>query len=240
MKYFLILFLFVSANSFSQSKNLQLLNDSKDFTYNEIRLNAIQDHPDKKSSGLAMLFSFLLPGMGELYAGDYSTGKYYTAAEGVLWGTYIGINTYGNWVKDNYKSYAITNANISPDGKDDDYYARISEFLNIEDYNNEKLLNREFSEMYDVNTSYWKWESAGDRKNYRNMWVKGEQSFNSLRFVAGALIVNRVLSIINAIRTVNRHNKALEQEVSFNITSNVLYNPQNKPDGIQFNLITLF
>jgi hypothetical protein len=37
----------------------------------------------RKSPALAILYSILLPGMGELYAGDYSSGKYFTIADGV-------------------------------------------------------------------------------------------------------------------------------------------------------------
>ena len=63
--------------------------------------------PKKKNTGLAIVYSLLLPGMGELYAESYESGKYFTIAEGALWGTYIGINTYGNWQKDRYKSFAV-------------------------------------------------------------------------------------------------------------------------------------
>ncbi len=41
--------------------------------------------PSKKSVGLAAIYSLLLPGMGELYAEGFSSGKYFLIAEGVLW-----------------------------------------------------------------------------------------------------------------------------------------------------------
>ena len=106
----------------------------------------------KKSAGLAILYSLLLPGMGELYAGNYQSGKYFTIAETALWGTYIGINTYGNWQKDNYKKYAQTNGGVNPDGKDDDYYASIGSYKDIEQYNNDKSFERDFGAMYETST----------------------------------------------------------------------------------------
>jgi hypothetical protein len=35
--------------------------------------------------------------MGELYAESYTSGKYFTIAEGALWGVFIGMNSYANW-----------------------------------------------------------------------------------------------------------------------------------------------
>lgn len=176
--------------------------------------------PKKKNTGLAIIYSLLLPGMGELYAESYESGKYFTIAEGVLWGTYIGINTYGNWQKDRYKSFAAANGSVIPQGKDDDYFATISEYLSIEQYNNEKALERNFADMLDENKYFWKWTSE-DRKTYRSMWVSSEQSFNNLRFVVGALIINRIASAINAVRLVSAYNRRQAEELSWNISAGV-------------------
>ena len=135
----------------------------------------------------------MLPGMGELYADSYESGKYFTIAEGVMWGTYIGINTYGNWQKDRYKSFAAANGGVNVEGKDDDYFATISEYLSIEQFNNEKALERNFTEMLNENQYFWKWSSE-DRRTYRSMWVSSEQAYNNLRFVVGAMIINRIAS----------------------------------------------
>ena len=86
----------------------------------------------KKSAGLAILYSLLLPGMGELYADGYESGKYFTIAEGVLWGTYIGMSVHASNQEDNYKAYATANASINPSGKNDDYFAKIGEYQNID------------------------------------------------------------------------------------------------------------
>jgi len=176
--------------------------------------------PKKKSTGLAIIYSLLLPGMGELYAESYESGKYFTIADGILWGTYIGINTYGNWQEDRYKTYAEVNAGVNVQGKDDDYFSTISEYVSIEQYNDEKALERNFDEMLDENKYFWKWTSE-DRKTYRSMWVSSEQSYNSLRFVVGALIINRIASAINAVRLVSAYNRQQAEELSWNIFAGV-------------------
>jgi hypothetical protein len=187
----------------------------------------------KKNAGLAIIYSLLLPGMGELYAESYGSGKYFTIAEGALWAAYIGINSYGNWQKKRYKSFAIANGNVNPQGKDDEYFATISEYISIEQYNNEKALERNFIEMLDENEYYWKWTSE-DRKTYRSMWVSSEEAFNNLRFVVGALIINRIASAVNAVRLVSAYNKKQAEELSWNIYAGI-ENSVNLPNHFTIN-----
>src|ERR1035437_7779381 len=47
--------------------------------------------PPQKSKAWAGFFSAVLPGMGELYAGRYETGKFFTAGELLLWLGYAGM-----------------------------------------------------------------------------------------------------------------------------------------------------
>lgn len=166
----------------------------------------------KKNTGLAILYSLLLPGMGELYAEGYDSGIYFTIADGILWSTVIGMNVYGNWQEDRYKSYAKVHAGIDPDGKDKDFFATISAYSSIDDYNNEKAFERDFKSMLDKQKYYWNWNSNEDRRTYRNMWSSSEQTFNNIRFAVGGLILNRLISAINAVRFTSRYNKKIEDD----------------------------
>ncbi len=244
MKNILLFFILCSLPIFSQNnemKNLLVLknevktsleNPQKDIQY--VQSTEIK----KKKAGLALLYSLLLPGMGELYAESYSSGKYFTIAEGALWAVYIGMNTYGNWQKDRYKSYAQANAGVSTSGKSDNYFATIGDYLNLNEYNSAQALNGEFSKMYKT-TYNWEWPSDLDRKNYRSMWVSSEQTFNNFRFVVGALLVNRIASAINAVRAVSAYNKRNSQELSWNISAGVSQNV-NLPPSVTLNFHTTF
>ena len=233
MKNILILLIILAPLTFSQSTEQsfyslkqKIIQDVKTIDASE-ELIVFDDVKKKKSTGIAILYSLLLPGMGELYADAYDSGIYFTVADGVLWGTYIGMNVYGNWQQDRYKSFAQNKAGITTDNKDDAYYATISQYLNIEEYNDEKAFERNYDEMYNTNQYFWKWNSNEDRKSFRSMWVSSEQTFNNVRFVVGALILNRVISAINAVRLVSKYNKNLSQEVSWNVSVGVLNNPDN-------------
>jgi len=193
----------------------------------------------KKNAGLAALYSLLLPGMGELYAGDYSSGKYLTVADAAFWGAFAGFNIYGNWQEANYKSFADTyGGGIQTDGKDEKFFADIGEYLSVDEYNRAMSLTGRFDQMYDEETHYWSWEENSQRSRYRSMWTSSERSFNNIRFAVGALIINRIVSMINAIRSVAAYNKGIEQAASWNISFNI--NPYRNSNNYSLNFITSF
>jgi hypothetical protein len=245
MKNILILLLALSTQIFSQieeqsfySFKQQAISEISKIDDNNQQI-VFDDVKQKKSPGLAIVYSLLLPGMGELYADAYDSGIYFTVADGVLWGTYIGMNVYGNWQKDRYISYAQTNADVTIENKDDDYYATISEYLSIDQYNDQKAFERNFDEMYNTEQYFWKWNTSEERKVYRDMWVSSEQTLNDVRFVVWGLLLNRVVSAINAVRLVSRYNNNLSQEVGWNVSLGV----QNLPDNsasYNLNFITSF
>ena len=246
MKIFAFLILILSTIGYPQQNNtesiLKLEHSVSISTNNSIEYqeNLIYDEQlEKKSAGLAILYSLLLPGMGELYADAYDSGKYFTIAEGVLVATFIGMNVYANNQEDNYKAYATSNANVNTNGKDETYFATISEFDNIFQYNDEKALERNFNQMYNTESNFWKWASTQDRQTYRGMWSSSEQTFNDLRFVVGLMLLNRVVSAINAARLVSAYNNRIDEQMSWNISLG-LKNNINLPTSLNLNFKTTF
>jgi hypothetical protein len=245
MKNILILLIILSTQIFSQIEEQSFYSFKQQAVSEISRIKdldqqiVIDDVKQKKNPGLAIVYSLLLPGMGELYADAYDSGVYFTIADGVLWGTYIGMNVYGNWQQDRYISYAQTNAGVSADNKDDDYYATIGEYLSVDQYNDQKAFERNFDEMYNTEQYFWKWNTSEERKNYRSMWVSSEQTFNDVRFVVWGLLLNRVVSAINAVRLVSRYNNNLSQEVGWNVSLGLQSNPDNS-SSYKINFITRF
>jgi len=244
MKFIPLIILLTTCLLTAQEKSILNLESEISISSQENSTNKIhfQKYADnsKKSAALGILYSLLLPGMGELYADGYSSGKYFTIADGVLWGTFIGMNVYANWQEENYKSYAASHAGVNNEGKDAAYYATISGYLNIDDFNSEKALERNFNEMYNEEIYFWKWETSEERKTFRSMWTSSEQTTNDIRFVVGALILNRVASAINAARLVAAYNKRLkEDELSWNISVG-LVNNKNLPTSLTLNFYTSF
>lgn len=201
----------------------------------EIKLTA---DPVKKSPFLGAVYSFLLPGMGELYSGDYGTGKYFTIAEAFIWGGFAGFSMYGDWQKENYIAYAASTGGVTTDGKDEEFFARIGEYPSVFEYNRISRLNRDFDETYDEQVYFWDWKTDAARKEYRNTWVSSEQAYNNVRFAVGAMIINRIVSIINAVRHVNSFNRSIQNSDQISISATYL--PQGNSSMIRLNFYGAF
>jgi hypothetical protein len=93
--------------------------------------------------------------------------------------------------------------------------------------------------MYDEEKYFWKWNSTEERRTYRDMWTSSEQTSNSIRFVIGGLILNRIASAINAARLVSSYNSRLKEEVSWDFSVGFMNQP-NLPTSINFNFTAAF
>ncbi|MGB9663311.1 MAG: hypothetical protein ACPL25_00115 [Ignavibacteria bacterium] len=217
--------LIFNVNIFAQFKDQ--INFDERFKINQT--NILEFSQSEKSKTLAFFLSLVLPGAGEFYVNRFDLGKYFVAVEGGLWLAFWGFDYYGKFQRDNYINYAKLSGNVNPEGKDSRYWAVIGNYLNIQDYNNEKLLNREFNLLYDENYFYWNWNSNQERKKYRNLWLSSESAFNNKQFPVALIVINHIVSAINAAILANRYNRSLENE-SFHIIPNVgvdkFYNPQ--------------
>ena len=164
-----------------------------------------------KAPGLAAVYSLLVPGMGELYAGDFSSGKYFLISEGALWLTYAAFEVYGDAVRSDARLYAATYAAVNPAGKSDQFYVDVGNFINTAAYNDKKLRDRTPSLVYDPGAGYgWQWGSDAERSTFRSLRVHSENMFNNKKFVGAAILVNHVASAINAARAAIAHNGALK------------------------------
>jgi hypothetical protein len=162
----------------------------------------------KKSVGLAVLYSLALPGMGELYAGGFSSGKYFLGAEGLLWLTYAAFDIRANALQDDARSFAAAHAGLDGTGKSDQYYVDVGNFLTLADYNDKKLRDRTPELVYDPAAGYnWSWDSDANRMIFRDQRVRADNVFNNRKFVVGAVLINHLASAINAARIAIAHNK---------------------------------
>lgn len=187
---------------------------------------------EKKSVGTAILYSVLLPGMGELYAGDYSAGKYFTIAEGALWIALGSVDWYANWLQDDAHQFAAAHAQASIGGKDDRYFIDIGNFPNIYDYNAQALRDRSTNTLYpETPANYWNWDSPTNQGSYRDKRVSSEQMFNNTRFVIAAIAVNHVISALNAARLTAAYNKRADEAQLFDLHAEILGGLAH-PDGI--------
>lgn len=207
----------------------------------EFSISIQNDVVKKKSVALAAIYSLLLPGMGELYADGFSSGRYFLIAEGVLWLGYATLDIYGNVLRDDARAYAVSRAGVNPAGKDDQFYIDIGNFLNITEYNEKQLRDREPEKLYDLNAGYaWRWESDAARAEYRAQRISSETMYNNRNFVVAAVIINHVLSAINAGRSAMAYNRGLEDPVGDLRMKASVAGGLSNPHGIVFTIVKEF
>ena len=104
----------IFGNTFFQGENYQFksimfLQDSTSENESEFKLETFKDKGSFKSPGKALLYSGVLPGMGQAYMGNWLRGLIFVGLEVAAIGTWYNDNHYNNLVEDNttkYKYYA--------------------------------------------------------------------------------------------------------------------------------------
>jgi hypothetical protein len=177
---------------------------------------------EKKSVLVAIVYSLVLPGLGDLYADNFQTGKYFLGADAGLWVTFGALRTYGNWLKQDAQTFAVDRASANFDGKGDQFAVDIGNYENVADYNAVKLRNRDVSLVYDPNSTFaWQWTSDADRAHYKDLRIRGDAAVRNSQFVVGALVLNRIVSAISAARSVSLYNRRIQTLGSWRLRANV-------------------
>lgn len=172
--------------------------------------DAAGDGKSGKSALLGVVLSLVLPGAGEWYADNLSTGRYFMGADGILWLSYAGVSLRGNWIRNDARLFASQHAGASMDGKAEQFEVDLGNFQSTDDYNQAKLRNREFDLIYDRPEYAWNWDTKDSRLEYRTLRIRSDEYSRNAKFLIGALVINRVISAFSAWRSVNRYNKSLQ------------------------------
>ena len=220
----LVLIALGSASAFGQSDLRFALNSQ--MASNAARTASFSVNPldgkPTKSVVLAIAYSLVLPGLGDVYAENFGTGKYFMGADAGLWLAYGGVRVYGLWLKDDAKTLAVQGASANFDGKDDKFEVNLGNFADVLSYNDAKLRNREFTLLYDPKSSFaWQWSSDADRLHYKDLRNRGEASLKNSQFVLGALILNRVIAAFSAARSVSAYNRSVQTLGSWRLNARV-------------------
>ncbi len=185
-----------------------------------------------KSVTKAAILSFLLPGAGEIYGGAGTKGKIFILSEASVWVGYFGFQTYGNWLEDDYKAYAASHARVSLTGKPDGFFDQLAFYDTRDMYNQFALLyHRGEVQAYPESDLWnWEWESKESRLYYRELKNRSKDASRRALYMVGLSIVNRIISVVDAMKTVQTYNRKKSFELShlkFDLQVNPLgHNPR--------------
>jgi hypothetical protein len=207
------LLLFLTQQLFAQQRPMSTL-VTKEVQLREMSIQDIDVSPapeSKKSVILAVVASLLVPGMGELYAGSFETGKYNLIAEGGLWLTYGGFLMHSNWLLQDAQTFASQHADANFANKDVQYSVNIGNFNTTSEYNDAKNRNREYDLVYQpARLDYqWNWDTDANRLRFKDMRIQSGDVKNNAKFVIGAIAVNHLLSAFFAGKKTAAYNRSL-------------------------------
>lgn len=155
-----------------------------------------------KSRWVAAGLSLLFPGGGELYLGDKKNATKFFAAEGSIWCAFTGFTVYGNWRKENFKSFAAIHAKVRPEGKDEKFFEDVLRYSSRDSYNYwNHLVYRDYYPSYPTTDEYyWKWESDEAWDEYAEIRKSSERAYRNAKVVLGVALINRVISVVHVLK----------------------------------------
>jgi hypothetical protein len=193
----------------------------------------------KKSVVLAVVASLILPGMGELYAGSFESGKYNLIAEGSLWLAYSGFQMHANWLQQDAQTFANQHAGANFDNKDDQYSVNIGNFNTTDEYNQTKLRNRDYENVHTEAQYQWQWDSDANRTQFKDLRIRSGEVKNNAKFIIAAVVVNHLFSAFSAGRKAAAFNKSLSMIDNIEFHT-VTINNGTHIDGIGLSISTKF
>ncbi len=184
-----------------------------------------------KSMTKAALLSLVLPGAGEIYGGSKTKGKIFIFSEASLWTGFFGFRTYGAWLKKDYRVYAASHARVNLEGKSDDFFDELAFYDSRDQYNQfAPLYHRGDKQPYLEDDWNWEWDSRESKYYYRDLKNRSKSASRKALYLVGLSMVNRIVSVVDAMKTVRAYNrkKSLElSQIKFDLKANPLgHNPQ--------------
>jgi len=177
---------------------------------NEFGTPSDQGASGRKSVFRAGLYSALIPGAGQYYLGNRRTARYFFAAEALTWIGYISFRSYGNWRRDDYINYAAVYAGAQLEGKSDEFLSWVGFYNSIRDFNNlGRAYDPERPYLPNSPENYWEWQSDEERQTFRDLRNSSKEAYRRSEFMIGLAIVDRVVSVVEAVRSASRINRRI-------------------------------
>ncbi len=147
----------------------------------------------------AFLQSLVLPGWGQYTLGRKEAAMSFFGTELVMFGGMLTLRSFGASAKDDYIAMAHSNAGVTGDHPHS-FYVDVGNWMSVDDFNNRRLQERSFGELYTAESDRWEWDSDQHRAEMRTRRIKSDRAYNSVLYLVGGVVLNHVASAIHAGR----------------------------------------
>lgn len=159
----------------------------------------------------AFLRSLVFPGWGQRYAHRTLRGAVFSAADIGLWAGLIYSTQAARVGKDHYIAYAREHAGVIGDF-DHDYYVNIGNYNSLDDFNQDQRRLRQYDDQYTSDRYWWEWSSGKTRSTFENLRVTADRHKNRVYYLVGGLLLNRLLSSLDATRGLARKQEQIRSD----------------------------
>ncbi len=191
----------------------------------------------KKSEWGAAFMSLALPGAGQLYIGKKKRALLFFSIDiALLAGSVFSESSSRNYY-DNSQGYARRNSGITTTrDRDDSYWSIIGNpnFLNYKEYNWALDNNRDFDSKYLNKEDQWIWGSEEQREDYSDMRDKAGYYHTASQLFLGGMLLNRVVSFIDARIGARRYNNSKENSSLSSLEIAPRYSFANRASSVTF------
>jgi len=142
--------------------------------------------------------SSVFPGWGQKELGNKKHHKIFLITEVSLLLTCFTSYGFSKHLEYKFQSYASQHAGLRSKGKDRQFWVDIGNYLNTQMHNEEHLRWREHDALYESN-DLWNWDSDKSMKKFEKIRIKSDQLAINGKFIAGAILVNHIISAIDAL-----------------------------------------
>lgn len=167
-----------------------------------------------KTPPQAFIRSMVLPGWGQRYGGRPGRATFFTTLEIGIWTGLIWSSQAAQQTESDYLAFARQHAGVSG-SFEHQYYVNIGNFQNQDDYNTAKRLQRSYEEQYHGSGTWWEWDSDASRRTFKDLRISSDRHSNRVYYMLGGLLLNRVLSAIDAGQGLAKRQKELRKQGGF-------------------------
>jgi hypothetical protein len=184
--------------------------------------------PGELSAGRAVLYSMLLPGLGDWYAGNKGRAKAFFIVDAAIWTSFIVFQVQGHKREDSYKQMAVDLAGVTSTGHSDDFYSEVGQYNNSDVYETifkqdhridiwpdvgYEAMERYYLENRVADFEEWAWANSDQKIEFRHLKTASKNAYRRSNYVIALAVANRVIASIFAYQSVrSSRNESSEHE----------------------------
>lgn len=192
---------------------------------------AVPAQAEGKKGGSAFLQSLVIPGWGQYSLGQKRSALMFISIEALCLSGVLSMRAYGASTRDDYKALAAAHAGVAGD-HDHDFYVDVGNWMSVDDFNNQRMLERNFGSIYSDEDEVWNWDTEDNRATMEKIRIRSDRAFNSVIYFAAGMAINHLASAIHAGRQAAIKEKAEHAELQPSKRVQLDWSPMVAFDGI--------